>query len=108
MSYFLSILVFIFTKRELEIMKTEYILYFAVVVVILTFMVLFYLLLQDLKKKMVNSKLQKCLHSKIHQKVSVKEVKKMIKYMENNKKHIPFSIYNNSLKTLKTTLLKIH
>jgi len=89
-------------------MKTEYILYFAVIVVTIAFMMLLSLLLQNLKKKKVTNKLKKCLHGKIHQKVSVKEVEKMIKYIETNKKYIPFSIYNSSLKTLKMALVKIY
>jgi uncharacterized protein YoxC len=89
-------------------MKTEYILYFAVIVVVIAFIMLLQLLLQNLKKKSVTGKLKKCLHGKIHQKVSAKEVEKMLKYIENNKKYIPFSIYKKSLKTLQIALLKIH
>ncbi|HHD79662.1 MAG TPA: hypothetical protein ENK98_08555 [Epsilonproteobacteria bacterium] len=88
-------------------MKTEYILYFAVIVLVIAFIMLLQLLLQNLKEKRVTDKLNKCLQGKIHQKVSAKDVEKMIKYIEKNKKHIPFSIYKKSLQTLQTALLKI-
>lgn len=104
----MTIILDILTQREEEIMKTEYILYFSVIVVIAALMMLLQMLMQHLKKKKVMGRLNKCLHGKIHQKVSAKDVEKMIKYIQNNKKYIPFSIYKKSLNTLQTALLKIH
>jgi uncharacterized protein YoxC len=81
-------------------MKTEYILYFAVIVIAISFIVLLQLLLQNLKKKMVTAKLQKCIQGEKYKQVSNKEIDKMIKYIENNKNYISFNTYRNSLKTL--------
>lgn len=89
-------------------METEYILYLTVVIIAMVFIVLLFMLVQDTKKNMVNGKIKKCIEDKIHQKVSAHDVKKMIKYIENNKKYVLFTTYSSSLHTLRRALLRIN
>jgi len=89
-------------------MKTEYILYLAVLVTAFAFLALLYLLLQDVRKSMINNKINKCIKYKIYKKISAKKVEKMIKYIEKNKKNIPLSTYNSSLYALERAILKIN
>jgi len=73
-------------------MNTEYILYAAVIIVVISFVALLYIFIIDIKKKIVNKKIDK-FSIRSGKKVTQKELEKILKYIEKNKKYLTASAY---------------
>ena len=73
-------------------MNAEYILYAAVIIVVISFVALLYILILDIKKKIVNKKIDK-FSIRSGKKVTHKELDKILKYIEKNKKYLTASAY---------------
>lgn len=77
-------------------MKTEYILFSAVLVVVVAFIMVFLIVIKDMKKKMVRKKIDK-FNDNSTLKVTQKELDRMLSYIEKNKKHLTPSLYKESI-----------
>lgn len=73
-------------------MNIEYILYVAVMVVIVSFIALIYLFTIDMKKRMVNNKIDN-FSIKSGKRVTQKELDRIMHYIERNKKYLSPSAY---------------
>lgn len=73
-------------------MNIEYILYAAVIIVTVSFMALIYLFTVDMKKRMVNNKIEK-FSIKSGKKVTQQELDRILQYIERNKKYLTSSAY---------------
>jgi uncharacterized protein YoxC len=73
-------------------MNIEYILYLAVIIVALAFISLLYMFITSTKKKIVNKKIDK-FSIRSGKRVTRKELDKILKYIEKNKKYLTPSAY---------------
>lgn len=73
-------------------MNIEYILYVAVMVVIVSFIALIYLFTIDMKKRMVNNKIDK-FSIKSGKRVTQQELDRIMQYIERNKKYLSPNAY---------------
>ena len=73
-------------------MNVEYILYVAVIIVLLAFISLLYMFIIGTKKKIVNKKIDK-FSIKSGKRITSKELDKILKYIEKNKKYLTPSAY---------------
>ena len=73
-------------------MNVEYILYVAVAIVVLAFISLLYMFIIGTKKKIVNKKIDR-FSIRSGKRVTRKELDKILKYIEKNKKYLTPSAY---------------
>ncbi len=73
-------------------MGIDYILYMAVIIVIVAFAALLYIFIVNIKKKRVNNKIDR-FSIKSGKRVTQKEVDKILNYIEKNKKYLSPSAY---------------
>ena len=81
-------------------MKTEYILYLVILVVVFAFASLFYIYMLHLKKNRVRAKVNLYL-SEVRKRKPQEETYKRVNYVEKNRKYMTMSFYSDSIKKLK-------
>ena len=87
-------------------MKIEYILFSAVVVVVIAFMMIFLIVIKDIKKKIVRKHIDN-FNNTMNQKVTKKELDSIVKYAERNKKYLTPTLYKRTLNKVSQDRVRI-